>query len=199
MSGGPARLEFRVWGDAADLETSLADRGEPTGSTTRRDRYVVTRAEGLNVKMREGRIETKRLIGTEDGFERWTPDIEEAFPVDRDVLERVFDETGVDLDALPPAGATVDELIRSLEEAGVPTVVAAKRRHAFDLPDDIAGEMTDVVLGEVATRTAVIEGPELDPLVELRTELGLDELPNVSMAEAAARVADGDTGWLDAE
>ena len=155
------------------------------------DWYLFLGSASCNAKVRRNRLKVKRLVEERFGFQRWAS-----------IRHSMVDDSMVDDTTGGPIDLLVDELgvvdpPRSVAKAhGVPfgaSAVAAihvnKWRRRFEL-GPMRAEATEVVVDGHPDRltTVAIEGCDLDDLIRLRAELGLDRHPNLAYHLALAPV-----------
>lgn len=189
---GPGRFEFRVWDPDDDVLGALEAIGRPTGTDTSVDRYLVGPDREVNLKVRDDRLELKRLIETRDGLQRWRPSWSADLPIDHGDTARLLDELG--LDAGPTGGSDphgtpldVEELsaLVALQPGGhVGTV--RKQRQRFEL-NGLDAEASEVTVEGVAMSCVVVEGTDPSEVARAARSIGLDG-PNRAVHEVVADV-----------
>lgn len=178
------RYEYRVWAhDLDELCSRLAEQCEPVGVRASEETYLVQRMD-VNVKIRAGVLDVKRLIGTEQGFQLWTPIIKGAFPLSPAMVHEVLVHLlGADL---PPSGDEPCEMGRFLDlakEAGVTVATVSKRRHGY-LHEGCILEFTEVAVDGSGLHSVAVESEDLDAAVEMAALLNISALPNQSYPTA---------------
>lgn len=189
---GPGRFELRVWDPETDVLAALQARGRPAGADTSLDHYLVGPDRQVNSKVRDGQLEVKRLIETQDGLQRWRPAWSAALPIEHGDTARLLDELGLtvepaggsDPDLTPLDVEALSDLVASQPEGVVGTV--RKRRQRFEL-DGLDAEASEVTVEGVAMRCVVVEGTDPSEVARAAGVLGLDG-PNRAVHEVVADV-----------
>ena len=149
------------------------------------DEYLWVPGMSINVKLRFTDLKFKRLLGFEQGVERWLEDEAEnlPFPLERPVVEKLSRELGVSLPRLLERSYGREELVDLLLRAKAPVrrIVVEKKRWQRDwmtLEARASGggpvtvELVEILSPEV-TFSVGLEHPEPGPVAAARDELGL--------------------------
>jgi exopolyphosphatase/guanosine-5'-triphosphate,3'-diphosphate pyrophosphatase len=192
-SGIVQRWEWRTFGvDLAPAVGYLAGL-DPLGTQESDELYLLS-LDGDTVKVRGGLMDIKilREIGAH-GLERWEPVLKAPFPLGPDELGAVFAALRQPMPALARERYTVDELRHELVDPhpGVRSVPVHKQRVRYAVAGCI-GELTDVRIGEYATRTIAIESADLDAVVTAVRAVGLGNRINTSYPRGMAALYDGE-------
>jgi exopolyphosphatase / guanosine-5'-triphosphate,3'-diphosphate pyrophosphatase len=166
--------------------------GEPAGDgvTVHEETYLLSLLAPHNVKVREGRLEVKRLerVGSA-GLELWRPVVHATFPIDGATVAKACDAWGVE----PPAGDVRSySLAELLREVVVPhhdlrIVSLVKRR----IPITVAGclgERAQITLGKHRWHTVSFEDADPARVRAALRELGLDSTRNENYPRALKRI-----------
>jgi hypothetical protein len=149
------------------------------------DEYLWVPGTTINVKVRFTDLKFKRLLGSEQGVERWLEDEAEnlPFPLQQPVVAKLATELGVSLPRLLKASYGQKELLELLLRAqpAVQRVVVEKKRwqREWMTPEAQAsgGGPVTVELAEIFSPQAItsvaLEHPEPGPVVAACDELGL--------------------------
>lgn len=173
-----ARFEFRAW----NVRTDLVDRlesdegfGEPT---VVRDRYVIGPIDSVNVKIRDGDVQVKRLLEVRARFQRWCPTWKQTTPLDHDEVVRLWGELGLS----PPTRTHVAGGIAELasEDPDLLLVDVTKlRRHGT--VRGVSVELSEIRRGGHATVSVGLESTDLPRLRTVRAHAGLEGYENVAV------------------
>lgn len=192
------RWEFRVFGQ--DLErplTALLDLGQPGGEDESRETYFVARRAGRhNIKVRDGKLDMKKLLETRERLERWKPTMKESLPLGRDWIGEAL---------LPALGHPAMELEH--EEYGLRQLVDAfrsgnscigiarlyKRRRRFTV-DACAAEHDEILVNGAAIRSMAVESEDAAAVLRVIARLALDGHENLSYPNVIRRLA-GFEAW----
>ena len=182
MSGGIVpRWEWRTFGDDFGAAESVfaAETAERVQESD--ELYLVSRADGDTVKIRDGLMDLKQLQRVEHGLEQWLPVMKAEFPLHRDDVSAVL--TALRL-AAPPAerdGWTLAELrdeVARLDPSAL-AVEVHKRRVRYTI-GGCTSELTEVSANGRATRTIAVESEDPERVLAAVRELGLGDRPNVN-------------------
>ncbi len=160
------------------------------GVVAQEETYLLSLLSPHNVKVREGRLEIKRLerVGPA-GLELWRPVLNASFPIDTARLGTVCDAWGIQ----PPApGVRCNSLADLLRNVVVPhhdlrIVSLVKGR----MPIAVAGchgERGQITLGKHRWHTVSLEDPDPARVRAALRELGLDASRNENYPRALKRI-----------
>lgn len=187
------RFEYRVWGEDLVAERRALDAaGSPGEIRDSRETYLVGPATAVNAKIRNGSLDVKELVRVESGCEQWRPRFCRSFPLPAPVLAAQLEDL---LGPEPLAGAlyTAAELVAEVSHRpGRAAVEVEKRRHLYTVGGCVA-ELAEVDVGGTPLYTAAVESEDLEQLVQVVADLGLDRRPNRSYVAALQR----SLRWLD--
>lgn len=178
-----ARFEFRMFGDELSaLGKAFAVRGTANPQPLSREAYIVTRLNTeSNVKIRDGRLDVKGLLGRLGVLEQWQPVLSAELPVAADVIENVVvPALGLDVDIAKDEPFTQSALLAWAETvADLASVVVEKQRTLFDL-GACETEVTQLAIDADRLQTIAVEGPDADAVRALLEEVGLANARNES-------------------
>jgi exopolyphosphatase/guanosine-5'-triphosphate,3'-diphosphate pyrophosphatase len=148
------------------------------------DELYLLSASGVGiVKVRDGLMDVKRLQQVDGhGLEQWVPVLKAAFPLAGDDLVDVTAALGLSADVLSARTSwSLAELLADIVDPrpDLRAVEVHKRRSRSTL-DGCMVELTDVTAGGWQTRTAAVEDPDPDRVVEVVDRLGLMPRPNLN-------------------
>lgn len=178
-----ARWEWRIFGDgfgAAERRLTNATPGRIEDSD---EVYVVALGSDASVKLRDGRVDAKRLLRVDrDGLEQWTPVLKATFPLTPPDVATVLELLG----ASPVARAmTTQEDFLALVEAhpDLTAVPVHKHREHYTFAGCMA-ESSELRTAAGAIRTLAVEAPDPGRVSAAVGALGLDGRPVVSVPRA---------------
>lgn len=175
-----ARYEYRVWGEHRKARKQLARLATESTKQDIKDCYFLGEDPEWNAKVRNDTLKVKQLVGEEQGFERWTSEWHRVSDTAPKPYDELFNELRLDR---PQRGKSFDLLkaVAKLDpETGTRAVFVTKHRRRYRI-GSVRAEVTDVEIEgtDEVLQSLSIEGDDLDELVALRAELGLDDETNV--------------------
>jgi hypothetical protein len=185
----PARFEYRIWGEAFP-KLPAPDRVPVSPEV-----YLLPAAvDGVNIKIRSGALEIKRLLGLQAELQKWLPALRCPLPLPAAVIEcELCPALGV---APPPLARPSYDLERLLGEVtsawtGVQSVRLVKRRRSFEVAGARA-ERTRVELGTIVVESVAIEAEAFESARQAVAELKLERSPNLDYVAALRRLLAGE-------
>jgi hypothetical protein len=193
MSESVPRYEFRIFGTCLGMAEQRLRALAPCESISEsREIYLLDgdRVHQMNVKIRHGKLELKRLIDRHQGLERWRPDGQWAFPVAPDTLrDTLWPDALPDLVTARSTMLSGNDLLRlaahrdvSLQRANV-----AKRRFRFSLPACRA-ELDQLLVNGAAIESLAVESEDPQALLGLQSTLRLEDCENQCYPLALSRI-----------
>lgn len=188
-----SRYEFRIFGTCLGLaEQRLRSLAPCESINESREIYLLGYATGTerNIKIRDGKLELKRLIETHQGLERWQPAGQWAFPVALDTLRDTLHLDNILNQAHTlPAMLSGSDLLRLVATAEVPLYRANvyKCRFRFSFPDCRA-EFDQLRVNDAAIESIAIESANPQAVLELQATLRLEDCENQSYPLAISRI-----------
>jgi len=188
-----SRYEFRIFGTCLGLaEQRLRSLAPCESIIESREIYLLGYATGAerNIKIRDGKLELKRLIETHQGLERWQPAGQWAFPVALDTLRDALHHDNILNQAHTlPAMLSGSDLLRLVATAEVPLYRANvyKCRFRFSFPDCRA-EFDQLRINDAAIQSIAIESANPQAVLELQATLRLEDCENQSYPLAISRI-----------
>jgi exopolyphosphatase/guanosine-5'-triphosphate,3'-diphosphate pyrophosphatase len=148
------------------------------------DELYLLSAPGVGiVKVRDGLMDVKRLQQVDEhGLEQWVPVLKAAFPLAGDDLDIVTGALGLSADVLSARTSwSLAELLADVVEPRRDLrAVEVHKRRARSTLDGCMVELTDVVAGGWQTRSAAVEDPDPERVVDVVGRLGLAPRPNLN-------------------
>ena len=131
------RYEFRLFGTCLGMAEQRLRALAPCESISEsREVYLLDgdRVHEMNVKIRRGKLELKRLIDRHRGLERWRPAGQWAFPVAADTLRYRIEHGGMTWE--------IDEFLGENAGLVVAEIELETTQQSFDKPAWIGEEVT---------------------------------------------------------
>ena len=187
------RYEFRLFGTCLGMAEQRLRALAPCESISEsREIYLLDsdRVHEMNVKIRRGKLELKRLVDRHRGLERWRPAGQWAFPVAPDILRDTLWPDALPDQGTPPATMlSANDLLRLVAQRDVSLRRAnvAKRRFRFSLPVCRA-ELDQLLVNGAATESLALESEDPQALLELQSTLRLEDCENQCYPLALSRI-----------
>jgi hypothetical protein len=150
-----------------------------------------------NVKIREGKLEFKRLIGRVNELERWKPTGSLEFPIERAAIpDSLFPVSALERTLSFPdsltALVTEEEFLHHIAQDSLcgPRLYRAnvfKRRSRFTL-QDCPVEIDWILVNGAAIESIAIESRCAEQVLAVRSALGLEQFENVAYPLAISRI-----------
>ena len=169
------RWEWRVFGRSLGAaETRLASL-RPDSVEESDEVYVLSTTSDASVKVRDGRMDVKRLQRVDDhGLELWMPVMKAAFPLDAAAIRDVFEALGAPAPPLERSAYTFTEFVGEVLGPSpdlLPVEVHKHReRHTFG---GCMAELTEMRTEAGATRTIAVESEDPARVMAAVRDLGL--------------------------
>ncbi|MES2304332.1 MAG: hypothetical protein V4558_02455 [Gemmatimonadota bacterium] len=194
----PLRWEWRTFDFQPERWARLLRQVELTPATApSHETYLLTPRSPDNVKIREGRVEVKRLLRTSPaGLELWRPALKAEFPLDPDTVLALCHAWRCEQPETIPTIATPDALItwvtRALPEVRVIPIRKIRRRFRLGACE---GESVTLDSGNARLESLALEHHDPAVLNEALAELQLSGARNINYVAGLKRFL----GWsLDA-
>ena len=171
------RWEWRSFGESFGSAESVLTAQTPERVHETDELYLLSPESDASVKIRDSLMDVKQLESVnEDGLEQWRPVMKAAFPLGSDDVRFLLDALHA---PAPPTGLAA---YSPADLAGLAlTVPVHKRRTHYRIAGCLA-ELSEVRVGERATRTIAVEGEDPARVIAAVRRLGLDGRRNVSVA-----------------
>lgn len=182
------RWEWRAFGrEFRDLAERL--RMGPGPVTTSHETYILSPDSAINVKIRGGQIDVKRLLAVDRGLELWSPVLKAPFPIAAAVARSLFLTWSVKPPPLARAEYTRDQWLAEVVAAcpALAAIDVAKQRQSAVL-DDCAVEIAALTIGGERLATVAVEAADPDQVLRVAQGLGLAALGNENYVHALRRL-----------
>jgi len=186
------RYEFRVFApDLGSIEAHI--RGQASLSRYRESLETYLLIPGrpdLNLKIREGALELKRLLQREGALEQWHPEFRQVFPVS---VEQLTEQLEGHLNLAEPPTVNGDwdagRFVHWVADPYIGVGVASlfKQRFGFELYDCLV-EIDRLLVNGAGLASVALESTDAEAVLALRERLGMSEQDNVSYVLALERV-----------
>jgi hypothetical protein len=187
-----ARFEFRTFSQCFDMtEQILRAMASCDSISESREIYFLDDDNNYerNLKIRDGKLEQKRLVENYQGLQRWQPAGQWSFPVTSATLRELLGpNVNLDSDSLPGT-LTKDGLLGFIAQADIPLSRANvfKRRFRFS-PGNCKAELDQLLVNGAAIQSVAIEAEDRHALLALRIALQLEDRENLAYPQALSRI-----------
>jgi hypothetical protein len=193
MNETSPRFEFRSFRTCFDdVERRLRSMSECESITESTEVYILAPAHihDRNLKVRDGRLEIKRLLERDRGLERWEPAGQWDFPIPAESLDEILPEGGgAGWGGNSAQALTEHDLVELALRPEIPLFRARvfKRRFRFAMASCRA-EIDQLVVHGATIQSAAMEAEDPDALLVLRSVLQLDAQENMAYPLLLSRV-----------
>lgn len=193
------RFEFRIFGhDFNTLEQRIRKVAPCESINESREIYILSDENSdRNVKIREGKLEFKRLIDRINGLERWKPTGSLGFPIERAAIpDSLFPVSALERTLAFPdsltAMVTEKEFLHHIAQDSLcgPRLYRAnvfKHRSRFTF-QDCPVEIDWILVNGAVIESIAIESQFAERVLAVRSALGLEQLENVAYPLAISRI-----------
>jgi hypothetical protein len=185
------RYEFRAFATNFGLPVEkMRRRSAAPQIEESQEVYFVARGDEVRgVKIRSGRLETKKLLRTRDGLEQWRPGVSFHLPAEaaqlREELPSMMGPPVRDVPGHEYSLAGLVDALFALPGVGVADVF--KRRFRFDV-DGCRVEHDEVIVNGAAIESVSVESEDPAVVRALVSTLRLEPYENVSYPRAVRRI-----------
>ena len=189
------RFEFRSFGKDFSLQANKMKRlSEPITKNMRirrsKEVYIISITNDINnTKIRDNKIDVKRLVQIKEGLEQWNPVTKTEFPV---LKEYLLDQFFPSLNAISPILYnniySVSDFIKIIDaHEDLLTIRVSKERFAYMVNQTIC-EVANVIIND--TRIVTISSESIDSAAVKKTliDTGLESIENINYLQAIKRV-----------
>ena len=190
------RFEFRSFGKDFSLQAKkMKQLSGPVPKNVRarksKEIYIVSITNDIaNTKIRDDKIDTKRLIQTKDSLEQWEPVTKTGFPV---LKEYLLDQFFPSLSAISPIlynnFYSVSAFIKIIDDhEDLCAIRVSKERFGYIVNQTIC-EVANVTINN--TKIVTISSESIDSAAVKKTliDIGLESVENINYLQAIKRVS----------
>ena len=189
------RFEFRSFGKDFSLQAKKMKQLSgpvPKNVRVRRSKeiYIVSITNDIaNTKIRDDKIDIKRLIQKKDSLEQWAPVTKTEFPVLREyLLNQFFPSLDTTAPLLDDAVYSVNDFIKIIENHKDLCVIhVSKERFGYMVNKTIC-EVASVTINNTRLVTISSESIDTGAIKKTLKDTGLDNLENINYLQAIKRV-----------
>jgi hypothetical protein len=185
------RYEFRIFGsDLSKVHARLEKLASFSGTRYTADIYLLSRLDEAHIiKIREQKLDIKKLLRVDEGFEQWDPIIKQPFPVSESFLVSIFFPA---LGVKPPdrlqRNYTMEAFMSAVEKhPDIETVKVDKRRQSYNLNGSHC-ETAEVTIGNARLSSICCEASLLDNVKRCVQRLDIERYANTNYPRAIKRM-----------
>ncbi|MFP4470815.1 MAG: hypothetical protein ACLFPE_09030 [Bacteroidales bacterium] len=189
------RYEFRTFGqNFGAVIQKMKSLTEPVPEKFRSRRsqevYIISSiTSDYNVKIRDQKLDIKKLIGQRDGFEQWKPLAKAEFPLSQDFLAgELFPALQVEIPDLIELSYSLNSLLKMVQmHPELLKVRVKKHRFGFMVNGTIC-EYADVLVNGALVGTVSTESEDINKLKETVRDLEMITFENINYLRAIKRI-----------
>jgi hypothetical protein len=197
------RYEFRSFGQDFQQTHYLMSRlsvpvDERLWCRKSEEVYIVSDFNDLsNIKIRDGKLEIKKLEKKVDGFELWAPAYEEEFPLQvNSITEVIFPSLEIKAPVLLKDTYNINEFLELIRNHPyLLSVRVKKQRHAYYIHNTIC-EFVDILINGAKVFSIAAESTECNVIKETLSLLNMDDYENINYIKAIKRITGLSSGKL---
>lgn len=206
MTEEKPRYEFRTFGQnfgEAILRMKHLSRQVPEKFRQRHSEeiYIISPANtGFNIKIREQKLDIKKLIDQREGLEQWDPVAKAQFPLNVEFLaEQLFPALQVEIPDLSLNRYDLKQWLRLVQvHPDLMKVRVKKQRFGFMVNNTIC-EYANVLVNGAKVVTVSSESTEIGDVKKTISDLGLIGAENINYLKAIKRITGMEEGLLEDE
>ncbi|SFB84759.1 hypothetical protein SAMN05421876_10314 [Kaistella jeonii] len=189
------RFEFRSFGQ--DFETASKRMArfsvpvpEKVWERESLETYIISRTNDINnTKIRDGKMDIKTFVTSQDGLEQWNPLMKGEFPISADVLTKeVFPAFQIEMPPLKKESYSLDEFLEMINEnPDLQAVSIHKQRFGYMVNNTIC-EVANVLINGAKVVSVNSESTEIEDIKKTISDLKLDGVENINYLQAIKRV-----------
>ena len=176
------RWEWRTFGQSFGTAEETFGALPPERVEESNEVYLLSKALGENVKVRDGLLDVKHLEQVNaDGLEQWLPVMKASFPLAATDVASVLRRLAISAAPLARDAYTLDELLAEFvyPSRELSATHVHKRRRHYTIGGCMA-ELTDLRTDAEETRTVAVESEDADRVIATVRDLDLASFANTS-------------------
>lgn len=189
------RFEFRSFGQEFDIASKRMARfsvpvPEKVWERESLETYIISRTNDINnTKIRNGKMDIKTFVTSQDGLEQWNPLMKGEFPITAEVLTKeVFPAFQIEMPALTKETYTLEEFMQMINEnPDLQAVTIHKHRFGYMVNNTIC-EVANVLINGAKVVSVNSESTEIENIKKTISDLQLDGVENINYLQAIKRV-----------
>ena len=189
------RFEFRTFGhNFTDYHNKMAELSLPVPDEMRVRKfdeiYIISKTvDNTNIKVKNNKLDVKKLIQVRDNLEKWNTMMKFDFPVSKKLLmDEIFPALKADILLIKYNEVDEKQFVNIIKRHKDLLVIPVhKKRYAYILNYTIC-EFAEVIFGNDCLYTVSVESTEAEEVTKTIQELNLDSLENINYVQAIKRV-----------
>ena len=189
------RFEFRTFGYSLQEEhTRMQKLSDPVSEELKErkseETYIISYRNDLhNIKIRDDKLDIKKLIQSVENFEQWKPVIKVGFPISFDIMKNdIFPALLVELPSINSETFSISDLIQIVDTHPELQAVNVKKRRFGYLVNNAICEVAEVIINNKKVMTISVESTEINLIKKTIRDLGIDNFENINYLQAIKRI-----------
>ena len=152
--------------------------------------YIISKtADNTNVKVKNNKLDVKKLIQTKDNLEKWETIKKQNFPISNQLLiNEIFPALNVDSPVFDDDNLDKKQFIDIVKQHdGLLVVPVQKQRHAYIINLSIC-EFAQVIIGNEYLNSVSVESADVVEVQKTIHDLNLNSFENINYIQAIKRV-----------
>jgi len=154
--------------------------------------YIISKTvDNTNIKVKNNKLDVKKLIQTKDNLEQWETIMKQDFPLSNQLLiDEIFPVLNVDNPTFDDDKLDKKQFIAIVKQHDDLLVVPVqKQRHAYIVNISIC-EFAQVIIGNECLYSVSVESTDIAEVKKTIHDLHLDSFENINYIQAIKRVSD---------
>jgi hypothetical protein len=152
--------------------------------------YIISYRNDLhNIKIRDNKLDIKKLVQSIEKFEQWKPVMKDGFPISLELVKNdIFPALLVELPSLNSKTFSVSDFIQIVGTHPDLQAVNVKKRRFGYLINNTVCEMAEVIINNTEVMTISTESTEIKLIKKTIKDLRIDNYENINYLQAIKRI-----------
>ena len=189
------RFEFRTFGhDFTACHEIMAKLSVPVPEDLRvrifDEIYIISKTvDDINIKVKNNKLDVKKLIHTKNNLEKWNTIIKKDFPDSKQMLiDEIFPAFNANIPIIDTDELDKNRFLNIVKRhTDLFAVSVHKRRYAYIVNLTIC-EFAEIIIGNDYIYSVSIESTDAKEVIKTVSELKLDSFENINYLQAIKRV-----------
>jgi len=178
------RYEYRIFGlDLNNIINKLKELGEFQKERNISEIYLMTAGNtSNNIKIRNKKIDIKRLVDENENFEQWKPSDIGEFPLKTNIIKNdIFPALGVESPAFDKEEYTLEQFMRELIliDPDIITALLEKKRFGYSFNNCIC-EFAEIIINGALIYSVAVESENKADVENSIKKLGMIDCKNIN-------------------